>query len=247
MKAFLLAAGIGSRLKPYTDTMPKCLIPIHGKPLLQIWLELLERHGIGEVLINIHHHPEKLDGFIAAMEPALRLSIIPFHEPTLLGSAGTIAANRNFVADCDDFLIAYADNLTRIDLSDMIAFHRRVKTIGGILTMGLIRSPNPAECGIAVMDADNKIIDFVEKPQNPLGNLANGGIYIATREIFSYFPEKTKTPLDMGFDVLPALAGKMYGYEIREYLRDIGTPASYRLALNEWLQPDRSLARSEGK
>ena len=82
MKAFLLAAGIGSRLKPYTDTIPKCLVPIHGKPLLQIWLELLDRHGIRDVLINIHHHPEKLDRFIAAIKPALRLKITPFYEQT---------------------------------------------------------------------------------------------------------------------------------------------------------------------
>ena len=238
MKAFLLAAGIGSRLKPITNAIPKCLIPIHGKPLLQIWLELLDRHGIDEVLINIHHHPEKLDEFIADMKPAVRIKITPFYEQTLLGSAGTIAANKAFVGDCDDFIIAYADNLTRINLSSMIDFHRRIKTKGGIFTMGLFYSPNPSECGIAVMDAENKIVEFIEKPQNPLGNLANGGIYITTSEIFSFIPETTGAPIDMGFDVLPALAGKMFGYEIKEYLRDIGTPESYDLALNEWPQHD---------
>ena len=181
MKAFLLAAGIGSRLRPYTDTIPKCLIPIHGKPLLQIWLELLARHQIREVLINIHHHAEKFDEFIAGIEPAVRIKITPFYEQTLLGSAGTIAANKAFVGDCDNFMIAYADNLTCINLSNMLDFHLRIKTKGGILTMGLIYSPNPRECGIAVMDPENKIIEFIEKPQNPLGNLANGGIYITTR------------------------------------------------------------------
>jgi mannose-1-phosphate guanylyltransferase len=236
MKAFLLAAGIGSRLRPYTDTIPKCLIPIHGKPLLQIWLELLDRHAITEVLINIHHHPEKLNEFIAAIEPAVRIKITPFYEQTLLGSAGTIAANKVFVSDCDDFIIAYADNLTRINLADMMDFHGRIKTKGGILTMGLIYSPDPRECGIAVMDPENKIVEFIEKPQKPLGNLANGGIYITTSEIFSFIPETTGAPVDMGFDVLPALTGKMFGYEIKEYLRDIGTPASYRKALDEWPQ-----------
>lgn len=239
MKAFLLAAGIGSRLKPYTDTIPKCLIPIHGKPLLQIWLELLDRHGIREVLINIHHHAEKFDEFIAGIEPSVRIKITPFYEQTLLGSAGTIAANKAFVGDSDDFMIAYADNLTRINLSDMIAFHRRIKSKGGIFTMGLFKSPNPRECGIAVMDPENKIVKFIEKPQNPLGNLANGGIYISTGEIFRFIPETTGAPIDMGFNVLPALIGKMFGYEIKEYLRDIGTPESYHMALNEW--PHRDL------
>jgi len=236
MKAFLLAAGIGSRLKPYTDTIPKCLIPIHDKPLLQIWLELLDRYGIDEVLINIHHHPGKVAEFIDRIQPALRIQITPFHEQTLLGSAGTIAANKAFVNDCDDFMIAYADNLTRVNLSDMLAFHRRVKSKGGIFTMGLFKSDTPEGCGIAVMDPENKIVEFIEKPQNPLGNLANGGIYITTREIFSFIPEKTGAPVDMGFDVLPALAGKMFGYIIKEYLRDIGSPESYQKALDEWPQ-----------
>ena len=236
MKAFLLAAGIGSRLKPYTDTIPKCLIPIHGKPLLQIWLELLDRYGIKEVLINIHHHAKKMEEFFARVQPTVRIRITPFHEQTLLGSAGTIAANKAFVNDCDDFMVAYADNLTGVNLSDMLAFHRRIKSKGGIFTMGLFKSPNPTECGIAVMDPDNKIIEFIEKPQKPLGNLANGGIYITTSEIFSFIPETTGGPVHMGFDVLPALAGKMFGYPIKEYLRDIGTPDSYQKALAEWPQ-----------
>ena len=234
MKAFLLAAGIGSRLRPLTDKIPKCLIPIHGKPLLQIWLELLDSHRIKEVLINVHHHPEKVNQFIAGIQPTVCIKITTIHEPALLGSAGTIAANRSFVADCDDFIIAYADNLTRVNLVHMLDFHRRIKTRGGILTMGLFRSSNPGECGIAMMDWENKIVEFVEKPQKPLGNLANGGIYITTQEIFSFIPEPSGAAVDMGFDVLPALAGKMYGYEITEYLRDIGTPDAYRKALDEW-------------
>ncbi|MEW6670531.1 MAG: nucleotidyltransferase family protein [Thermodesulfobacteriota bacterium] len=237
MKAFLLAAGVGSRLRPYTDTLPKCLIPIHGKPLLQIWLELLDRYRIREVLINIHHHPDKVYDFIRRIQPALRINIVPFHEKVLLGSAGTIAANKGFVADCDDFVIAYADNLTRVNLADMMAFHRRIKPKGGILTMGLFPSSNPRECGIAVMESQNRIVEFIEKPQKPLGNSANGGIYITTREIFRFIPEPAGAPVDMGFDVLPALTGKMFGYEIKEYLRDIGSPESYQKALEEWPQP----------
>jgi len=239
MKAFLLAAGIGSRLRPLTDKTPKCLIPIHGRPLLQIWLELLDRYRVKDVLINIHHHPEKVNQFIAAVRSKVRINITALHEPVLLGSAGTIAANKAFVDNGDDFMIAYADNLTRINLSDMLAFHRRVKSKGGIFTMGLFKSATPERCGIAVMDPENKIIEFIEKPQKPLGNLANGGIYITTGEIFSFIPETKGLPIDMGFDVLPALTGKMFGYEINEYLRDIGTPESYHMALNEWPQACR--------
>jgi len=238
MKAFLLAAGLGTRLKPYTDTIPKCLLPIRGKPLLQIWLELLERHRVAEVLINIHHHPEKVAAFIAGIQPALGIRIVPYYEKTLLGSAGTIAANRNFVAGCDDFIIAYADNLTCVDLTAMVAFHRRMTSKGGVLTMGLMRASDPRRCGIAIMDSEKRIVNFVEKPQNPLGNMASGGIYITNDGLFGFIPEPAAAGVDaivdLGYDVLPRLCGRMFGYEIREYLRDIGTPESYRAALREW-------------
>ncbi len=237
MKAFLLAAGVGSRLKPYTDSIPKCLIPIHGKPLLQIWLELLDRHKVSAVLINTHHHSEKLSAFIAGIKPTLRVQIETSYEPVLLGSAGTLAANRTFVDDGEDFIIAYADNLTQIDLLKMAAFHEHIKTKGGILTMGLFRAPNPGQCGIAELDPENRVVGFIEKPQNPLGNLANSGIYIASSRIFDFIPQRDGAVIDIGFDLLPLLVGKMFGYEIREYLRDIGTPESYHQALNEWKGP----------
>lgn len=240
MKAFLLAAGIGSRLRPYTETIPKCLMPIHGKSLLEIWLELMDRYHVEEVLINIHHHAEKVDQFIAGIKKTVRVRITPFYEAYLLGSAGTIAANRNFVADSEDFIIAYADNLTRINLSGMVEFHHRKKKAGGILTMGLFHTPNPKECGIVQMDEKNTIVNFFEKPENPSDDLANSGIYVASKGIFDFIPapaaSHVQLPLDMGMHVLPALVGKMFGYEIKEYLRDIGTVESYHTALKEWSQ-----------
>jgi len=238
MKAFLLAAGKGTRLRPYTDKIPKCLIPIHGKPLLEIWLELLDQYQVEAVLVNIHHHAEKIDKFIAGIRNNVRVKITTFYEPCLLGSGGTILANREFVGDSDEFIIAYADNLTRINLLGMIHFHRKIRSKGGILTMGLFQSPHPKVCGIVVMDQENKIVKFIEKPQHPVGSLANGGIYIASPEIFECLPKSEGAEkngvVDMGFDVLPALAGKMYGYEIKEYLRDIGSIESYHKALAEW-------------
>jgi len=91
MKAFLLAAGKGTRLKPLTESVPKCLLPFHGVPLLSIWLELCRRHGIGEVLINVHAHPDAIRGFVANNHHDVQVRL--FEEPTLLGSAGTVAAN----------------------------------------------------------------------------------------------------------------------------------------------------------
>jgi mannose-1-phosphate guanylyltransferase len=237
MKAFLLAAGRGTRLKPYTDAHPKCMIPIHGVPLLRIWIDLFERHGIGEVLINTHHHAEQVHGYLSEIQPCTRVVLQSVYEPRLLGSAGTIWQNRSFVADQDDFIIAYADNLTNLDLTKMIDFHRNFHSMGGVLTMGLMRAPDPTACGIVTLDTNGRIVDFVEKPRHPQSDLANGGIYIAAREIFDAFSEAQRRAMDvfdLGHHLLPLLAGKMYGYEIGAYLKDIGTPQAYQTALTEW-------------
>ena len=238
MKAFLLAAGKGTRLKPYTDSIPKCLIPIHGKPLLAIWLDHLRQQNIQEVLINTHHHAHQVDAFVRGYSHRRDIHIVLSYEPELLGSAGTILHCRDFVDSEDDFMILYADNLTNVNLKRLATFHRNCREKEGVLTMGLFHSPNPASCGIAELDSDQKIVAFSEKPEKPQSSLANAGIYMASREIFACFPATPPNPsgsvLDFGHHVLPLLAGRMYGYPITEYLRDIGTIESYRQALTEW-------------
>lgn len=132
MKAFLLSAGLGTRLRPLTNETPKCLLPIGGKLLLEIWLELLTMHGVKEVLVNTHWYAEKVKRFLSAdyadytdqinnekRWPGVRL----FYEKDLLGSAGTLLANRDWVADGRPFFILYGDNLTNVDLRRMYEFH----------------------------------------------------------------------------------------------------------------------------
>ena len=109
MKAYLLAAGKGTRLKPYTDRHPKCLIPINGTPLLAIWIELLARHGVTEILINTHHHADQVKQFLVRARTEVSMGIRTVFEPQLLGSAGTILQNRRFIAGDPDFIVAYAD------------------------------------------------------------------------------------------------------------------------------------------
>ena len=239
MKAFLLAAGMGTRLKPYTDTVPKCLIPILGKPLLEIWLDHLRRSGVQDVLINAHHHAEQVTSFVQRY--GLRhedMRVVIHHEPTLLGSAGTLWCCRDFVDSQEDFMIIYADNLTNVNLERFGKFHGICRKDGGVLTMGLFHAPHPRACGIAEVDSDGRILGFEEKPETPRSDLANAGIYMTSPEIFRYFPEMpAATPefvLDFGRHVLPRLSGRMYGYLIPDYLRDIGTLESYHLALAEW-------------
>lgn len=224
MKAFLLAAGLGTRLRPLTDTVPKCLVPVNGRPLLAYWMTLLRRHGIDEVVINVHHLPEPVRAFAATVTTP-RLTV--FHEPALLGSAGTVRANRAWVADGAPFLVAYADDLTNADLTALAEVHRRHRPI---LTMGLFETAEPTRCGIAELDGeahDAAIRSFEEKPAIPRSNLANAGIYMTDARIVDRIPDGVA---DFGHHVLPHLVGEMRGHLLRGELIDVGTWSSYERA-----------------
>lgn len=229
MKAYLLAAGLGTRLKPLTDSVPKCLVPIAGEPLLGIWLALCARHGITEVLLNLHHLPQAVRAFVAAYRGPVRIRL--FEEPELLGSAGTVAATRDFVAGEDEFFILYADNLTDVDLGAMRAAHR---ARGAEFTIGLTPTDRPREKGILTLDDAGLVTDFTEKPAEPRSNLANAGVYLAGPALLALLPVTPPRPFDFGFDVLPRLVGRMHGHAIGEYLLDIGSHEALARAAREW-------------
>ena len=129
LKAFLLAAGHGTRLRPLTDTIPKCLLPVRGVPLLQIWLQHCSHFGIDEVLINIHSHAEQVQSFLASYSgssPKVRV----VRETKLLGSAGTLLENRSWVDSDDCFCVFYADVLNQADLGAMLRMHRSARAHG---------------------------------------------------------------------------------------------------------------------
>jgi mannose-1-phosphate guanylyltransferase len=227
VKAYLLAGGLGTRLKPITNHVPKCLVPIGGRPLLSIWLDVCERVGISEVLINTHHLAEQVRDWAATQISPVRVHLV--YERTLLGSAGTLAANSAFVGGDEDFYIMYADNLVDADLSVLESCHSRH---GGALTMGLFRSPKPQHCGIVTLNDGGRIASFEEKPERPPTNLANAGIFLARRKLFEYLPANGFA--DLGKDVLPKLVGEMWGQILEGYLLDIGTLENYQRALSDW-------------
>jgi mannose-1-phosphate guanylyltransferase len=226
-KAFLLGAGLGTRLRPLTDRVPKCLLPINGKPLLEIWLNLCEQWGIQDVLINTHHLAPMVEAWAAARTSRTRIHLS--YEETLRGSAGTVAANRDFIGNARDFYIFYADNLIAVDLEALASFHFRHD---GILTLGLFHSPQPRQCGIVTLDSEQRVVTFEEKPAQPKSDLANAGVFIARRELLDFLPSSGFS--DFGRDILPKLVGRMHGYVLKGYLLDIGTPENYRRALAEW-------------
>lgn len=227
MKAFLLAAGHGTRLRPLTDQIPKCLVPIRGIPLLLIWLEICRLHGIDEILVNLHSQPQLVRDLLAKTHTNIQIRL--FDEPTLLGSAGTLRAHRDWVESEDSFWVFYADILTTANLTGMAEFHRQHD---GVATLGIHHVPDPRRSGIVDVGEDGRIRQFIEKPENPTGNLAFGGILLARPQLLESIPDYD--PVDLARDVFPRVATRLLSHEITDYHLDIGTPESYLSAQAGW-------------
>jgi mannose-1-phosphate guanylyltransferase len=227
LKAFLLAGGHGTRLRPLTDSVPKCLVPIRGTPLLDIWLDLCARSGITDVLINLHAHSEPIEQHLQGKHSPVKIRLI--HEERLLGSAGTLAANRAWIGSDRAFWILYSDVLTNTSLRCMSDFH---SAHDDVATLGLYQVPEPSCCGVAITDNKGVIIDFEEKPQNPRSNWVFSGLMVAGPRLFDLIPPCI--PADIAFHVLPRLLGKMRAFPIADYLLDIGTMPNYQKAQTTW-------------
>ena len=224
-KALLLAAGLGTRLRPLTDSVPKCLVPIAGRPLLDIWIQRLTDCGIREARINTHSLAAVVRAHIAQINAEKGLLLAEAYEPVLLGSAGTVTANSDLADDVDEIVIIYADNFSDIDLRPLLAFHRQHTDP---LTMVLFRTPSPSACGIAEIDREGRITAFVEKPKVPVSNLANAGLYVVDVAVYREIAEMQA--FDLGFEVLPKFVGRMRGWIWGGYYLDIGTHEALRLA-----------------
>lgn len=225
VRAVLLAGGLGTRLRPLTDHVPKCLVPVGGRPMLDWWVDALDRAGIGEVLLNTHHHAGQVRDWIGRVNARGGAQVTEAFEPVLLGSAGTVHANRAFADGADVVLVIYADNLSDIDLAALAAFHA---AHGDPATMALFRTEFPQKCGIADLDAEGRITAFVEKPAQPVSNLANAGLYVLDADLWREIADMDV--FDFGFDVIPRLVGRMHGFLHPGYHRDIGTPAALEAA-----------------
>lgn len=217
-KAIILAGGLGTRLRPLTDTVPKCLVPIAGRPLLDYWVDRLVEAGVREARVNNHAHADQVRDYVGRVSAGGRLALAESFEPVLLGSAGTIAANPDLADGADAVIVIYADNFSDVDLGAMLAFHR---SHGDPFSILLFRAPNPAACGIAELDGDGRVVSFVEKPEEPKGDLANGGVYVVDAD--AYREIAAMHAFDLGFEVLPRFVGRMRGWPWEGYHLDVGT------------------------
>jgi NDP-sugar pyrophosphorylase family protein len=225
-KAMVMAAGLGTRLRPLTDLISKPMAPIVNKPVMEHIIELLVKYDFGDVVCNLHWFPEAIkDHFGDGSRFGLNISYS--FEETLLGTAGGVKNVEDFF-ECEAFLVMSGDALTDIYLSDVLQFHIQK---GGIATLVLTEIDEPSQYGVVLMDKDKKITGFQEKPLagEEKSNLANSGIYVFNPEIFKYIPEKTF--YDFGKNVFPDLLEKdvaYYGYKHSQYWNDVGNLEEYQ-------------------
>jgi mannose-1-phosphate guanylyltransferase/mannose-1-phosphate guanylyltransferase/phosphomannomutase len=231
MKAMILAAGLGTRLRPITYAMPKPMVPVLNRPVMEHIARLLARHGFGEAIANLHWFPETIEGHFGDGS-AFGIELSYSREERLLGTSGGVRKAAGFLGD--SFVVISGDALTDLDLAAMREFH---ESHDGIATLATKRVADTSQFGVAIAGADGRIQGFQEKPDpaEALSDLANCGIYMFRKEIFDFFPGPGEAKLagpddpdgfaDWATDVFPALLEgdvPFYSHEIEAYWNDIG-------------------------
>jgi mannose-1-phosphate guanylyltransferase len=228
--ALLLAAGLGTRLRPLTDVLPKCLAPIRGRPLLEYWLRSLAEAGVERIVVNTHYHFHLVEEYVQSGPWTDRVTLV--HEPTLLGTGGTMLANRELLRH-SPFLVAHADNLSLFSLRDFVIAHSaRPKRTA--LTMMTFTTDSPQTCGIVTTDQRGVVDGFYEKVAHPPGDRANAAVYLMEHEVIEYAASLGRPILDISTDVLPHFVGRMCTWHNTVYHRDIGNLASWRAAQRDF-------------
>lgn len=230
MRALLLAAGRGTRLRPLTDSVPKCLVEINGRPLLDYWIELLCGGGIVEILINLHHLPDKVRSYVERCRYPVRITTA--YEETLLGTGGTLLENRDFFRG-EPLVLVHADNLSYFDLRAFVRQYEQ-RERGIEITMLTFDTAEPEACGIVELNERGVVVAFHEKVKSPPGNLANGAVYVVSPSVVDFLAGLGKRVIDFSTEVLPRFMGRINTFHNATYHRDIGTPKSLAAAQTEY-------------
>ena len=227
LRALLLAAGLGTRLRPITLNTPKCLVSIGGEPLLGRWLRQLEAVGCEAVLVNTHHLAEQVQEFLQGWRRG-GMTVHAVHEPKLLGTAGTILANQGFFQGATG-LIIHADNAMAEDLGGLLQAQRQRPT-GCLLTMLTFRTEKPHSCGIVATNERGVVTAFHEKVNDPPGDCANGALYAFDPDFLAFLKTLNPQPNDFSTEVIPNLLGRINTWHTSKAFLDIGTPEALKTA-----------------
>jgi len=229
IRALLLAAGLGTRLHPITDKWPKCLMPIGERPLLEYWLDTLYSIDVHEILVNLHHHSRIVREFL--YRPRFKGLVHPVYEETLLGTAGTLRANKDFFQGYTTLLV-HADNWCQCDFADFLNYHQNHRPEHCPITMITFESPSPETCGIVETDAEGVVFAFHEKSNNPPGNHANGAVYLLEPVVLNWIEEHPDIS-DFSTEVLPNFIGRIATWNNSGIHRDIGALPMLKLAQSD--------------
>ena len=243
MKAFIMAAGAGTRLRPLTYAIPKPMVPVLNKPTIEHTVENLRKHGITRIMMNLHHYPETIKNHFGN-GTKFGVDIGYSFEKALLGTAGGVKKCEDFLDST--FVVMSGDGLTDIDLNKAIEFHKKRKSMA---TMVLKAIDSRFDYGVTIINKDGRIKNFIEKPRwsDVFANTVNTGIYIFEPEIFKYIP-KNKF-YDFGMHLWPDLLKKkkrIFGYVTNAYWTDVGSLAEYRHGVKDALAKKLKL-RMPGK
>jgi NDP-sugar pyrophosphorylase family protein len=227
--AFILAGGEGTRLRPLTYEIPKPLIPVHGKPLLEHTLELLHSHGIDNVVMSLGYKAEKIQEYFGDGR-RYGMNFTYIIEKEKLGTAGPLKLAKKYLTST--FIVLWADVLAQIDLDDFIRSHHEND---GLITIALTSVDDVSSFGVVSLKG-NKITGFVEKPkkEDAPSNLINAGLAICEPEVIDHLPAGKFAMFEK--DIYPQLAeaGKVYGYPFEGQWFDTGTHEAYERVLKEW-------------
>jgi NDP-sugar pyrophosphorylase family protein len=229
-KAFILAGGKGTRLRPITYEIPKPMVLIHGRPLLEHTLDLLKKYDIRDIVLSIGYMGDKIKEYFGnGSKLGIKITYVEENEPT--GTAGALRLAKPLLDNCN-FIMINGDNLYNIDYAELI---QSSLTNASIATIALTTVADPSKFGVAKMKG-NKIVDFVEKPtiENAPSKLINAGIYVFTSKIFEYIPNKHFSMIET--EVFPELIknDQFYGYIMEGQWLPAGTLEEYEQAIKEW-------------
>ena len=225
-KALILAGGKGTRLKPITHEIPKPLVLVQGKPILEHNIDLMRLNGIKDIIISVGYKGEQIKNhFGDGRKFGVNITYVEEDEP--LGTAGPLRLAQEFLTD--SFVMCNGDELKNIDIAEMYSFHKKNKAK---CTLALTTADNPSDYGVPKLEG-NQILSYTEKPKKPESNLINSGLYILEPEVIELV---NTTPMSMETDVFPKLAEKkvLYGYPFSGQWFDTGTMERYEKAIKEW-------------
>ncbi|NCB63667.1 MAG: hypothetical protein EOM52_08640 [Clostridia bacterium] len=225
MKAVIMAGGEGTRLRPITLGLPKPMVPLFDKPVMEHIVALLKRHGVTDICVTLQYMPEVITNWFGDGSE-LGVALHYFVEKEPLGTAGSVKNCMPILGD-DDFLVVSGDAVCDLDLSAAMGFHKARRSDA---TLVLVRHPAPLEYGLVLTDDGGRIERFIEKPGwgQVFANTINTGIYVLTRKAMDRVPDGK--PYDFGRDLFPRLLSEgapLYGHVASGYWCDMGDCAAY--------------------